>query len=95
MAQVEIQSYFVRQELMRFDLFSRIGTREIDELAHHEDLKICEYLPNEVIVEEAHKPMDFFCLVIEGQVRMEKFLQLKQNNVWPKSKNAWQMVQQT
>lgn len=37
--------------------------------------------------------MDFFCLVIEGQVRMEKFVQIKQNNVWPKSKNSWQKVQ--
>jgi hypothetical protein len=39
--------------------------------------------------------MDCFYLVLQGGVRFEKFINVKQNNVWPKSKNKWQNMQKT
>ena len=43
-------------------------------------------------MEEGHKDMDHFYLVVQGGVIMEKFINLQNKNIWPKSQNTWEKV---
>ena len=85
--EVDIQLNNLIKDMKRFELLQCLNTREIEYLA--KQVKVYQYLDNEVIINEGHYPMDHFYLVSNGTVKMEKLVQLQQNHLWPKSKKCW------